>query len=198
MTLRDFLEVFVPLFVAIDPIGLLPVFLGITGHMSANQRRQVSLQAVATAAGVTLAFMFFGNEIFHFVGIETADFMVGGGIILLMLALIDLLIPGKAAMGEDRMVGLVPLAMPLIAGPATLTTTIVLAGQRPYLLVALALGVNLLILLGLLCSADWIARRVGEPALRALSKLVMILLAAVAIHFIRTGVVQMVRAAQGG
>ena len=196
MTTRDFLEAFVPLLVAIDPLGMLPIFLSVTARMDVPRRRRVTFEAVGTAALITLGFMFFGNEIFDFVGIETADFMVAGGIILLMLALIDLLIPGKPAVHEEQMVGLVPLAMPLIAGPATLTTTIVLAGQQPYATVALALIANLLILLAVLCAAEWIARRVGVSTLQAMSKLVMVLLAAVAVHFIHTGVVEMIRAAQ--
>jgi multiple antibiotic resistance protein len=196
MNAHDFLEAFVPLLVAIDPLGLLPIFLSVTRHLDAPQRRRASLQAVGSAAVITLSFMFFGNEIFHFIGIETADFMVGGGIILLMLALIDLLIPGKPAVDEDHVVGLVPLAMPLIAGPATLTTTIVLAGHHPYPLVALALAANLLIVLIVLFSAERIARRVGVSMLRAMSQLVMVLLVAVAVHFIHIGIVEMIRAAK--
>jgi multiple antibiotic resistance protein len=90
------------------------------------------------------------------------------------------------------MVGIVPLAMPLIAGPATLTTVLVLASPPPQghgrALTSLSLAVNFAILLLSLLSASRIARLVGVNALRALSKLVMVLLAAIAVNFIRTGI----------
>jgi multiple antibiotic resistance protein len=88
------------------------------------------------------------------------------------------------------MVGIVPLAMPLIAGPATLTTVLVLGTRLGYAQTALALAVNFAILLFALRASDWICRVVGNNTLRALSKLVVVLLAAIAVNFIRVGVME--------
>jgi multiple antibiotic resistance protein len=109
-----------------------------------------------------------------------------------VLAIIDLLIPGKPAVDEHEAIGIFPLAMPLIAGPATLTTTLVLAGHNSYgyAITAIALILNFSILLVALLSAPRLARLVGGNAMRALSKLVMVLLAAIAVNLIRTGIVQ--------
>src|SRR2546423_2548301 len=121
-----FLPVFIPMFVAIDPFGMVPIFLAVTDGLSDECRRRVSFEAVLAATAIALAFMFAGRWLFDFLGITAADFKIAGGAILLVLAVLDLLITGKPAVHEPEIVGIVPLAMPLIAGPATLTTTLVL------------------------------------------------------------------------
>jgi multiple antibiotic resistance protein len=192
---RTFLEAFIPLFVAIDPVGLIPVFLSVTERMDDARRRYVAAEAVAAGFVIALGFMFVGEALFRFVGITTADFRIAGGVILLVLAVVDLLTVGKPAVHADEMVGIVPLAMPLIAGPATLTTVLVL-GQRAtvgYPITALALAVNFAILLLALRASEWICRIVGNNTLRALSKLVVVLLAAIAVNFIRVGVMEALR-----
>ncbi len=193
--MRLFLEVFIPLFVAIDPLGLVPIFLSVTRGLPLERRRAVSFEAVGAAFVITLGFMFLGHAIFQFLGITENDFRIAGGIILLVLAIMDLFLHGKPAVEESEMVGIVPLAMPLIAGPATLTTVLVLATREEYgyALTAASLGVNFALLLGALLSANVIARVVGVNALRAFSKLVMVLLAAIAVNFIRVGITRAIR-----
>lgn len=194
---REFSQVFIPLFVAIDAFGLVPVFLAVTGRMTDARRRRVSFEAVGAALLISIGFMFLGNELFRLLGITDNDFRIAGGIILLVLAVLDLLIPGKPAVHEDEMVGIVPLAMPLIAGPATLTTLLVLASPPPQghgrALTCLSLAVNFGTLLLSLLSAGRIGRWVGINGLRALSKLVMVFLAAIAVNFIRTGIMNVIR-----
>jgi multiple antibiotic resistance protein len=195
---EQFLTFFIPLFVAIDPIGMVPVFLALTGGHNPPQRRRISVQAVAAATAVALLFMFLGRSLFTFLHISPDDFRIAGGAILLVLAIYDLIIYGKPAVHETQMVGLVPLAMPLIAGPATLTTLLVLTGQpasvSPYALTTLALVLNMALLLAILLGASWISRTVGEHAMAALSKLVMVLLAAIAVNFIRVGITNVIAA----
>ena len=191
---RYLLQTFLPLFVAIDAFGLVPIFVGVTATLTPEQRRQIGARAVAAATVISLGFMFFGEALFHFIGITSADFKVAGGVILLILAVVDILTRGKPAVHEEQMIGIVPLATPLMAGPATLTTTIVLASRDGYAPVALALALNFALLLAILAVSGKIARVVGGPALQAMSKVVMLLLAAVAVHFIQTGVVEMIAA----
>jgi multiple antibiotic resistance protein len=186
---RTFLEIFIPLLVALDPIGLVPVFLSCTPRHDAAARRRLTFEAVGAAFVICLAFMFLGRALFAFLGIDVDDFRVAGGILLLVLAVHDLIARGKAAVYEDRITGIVPLATPLMAGPATLTTLLVLATEHGYLATGLSLLANFSLLLLALLAASRIARLVGESAMEALSKLVMILLAAIAVNFIRTGIV---------
>lgn len=192
MMVHRFLEVFIPLFVALDPFGLLPIFLGVTGGFSHERRQRVTWQAAGTAFIVAILFMLAGTAMFQFLGIEQYDFKIGGGIVLLVLAVLDLVIMGKPTIHDQEMVGIVPLGMPLICGPATLTTVLVFSRSdaHGYLLTTVAVVANFAILLAVLLSADRIARFVGMNTLRALSKLVMVLLAAIAIQFIRSGITE--------
>ncbi len=184
----SFLPHFIPLFVAMDPVGLLPVFLSLTHGMDDRRRRAVTFEAVTTAGVVALAFMFLGNAVFAYLNITAADFRIAGGVLLLVLAVTDLLTPGKPAVDERAASpGVFPLAVPLIAGPATLTTVLVLAG-RGYGPTALSLAVNLGIVLAVLLSARRVVRVVGTNALGAVSKVVALLLAAIAVNLIRTGI----------
>jgi multiple antibiotic resistance protein len=188
--LRTFLSTFIPLFVAIDPFGMVPIFLAVTDGMPDRRRRQVSFEAVATALVICLLFMFLGERLFSFLGVRDYDFRIAGGVLLLVLAIYDLLVPGKPAVDERTTVGIVPLAMPLIAGPATLTTTLVLTSRFGYGATALGLSVNFMVLLVSMVSAGKIARLVGVNALTAMSKLVMVFLAAIAVNLIRIGITQ--------
>jgi multiple antibiotic resistance protein len=179
------------LFVSIDAFGLVPVFLSLTDGMSEKSRRQVTFEAVSFALAICLGFMFLGNAMFTVLGISQADFRIAGGILLLVLAIIDLLIRGKPAVDEHSGIGIFPMAMPLIAGPATLTTTLVLAGRpHGYSITALSLVLNLSIVILALLYSSKLSRLLGANAMRAVSKLVMVLLAAIAVNLIRTGITE--------
>jgi multiple antibiotic resistance protein len=190
--LQKLLEAFIPLFISIDAFGLVPIFLALTDGMSEKARRNVTFEAVSFALAICLGFMFLGNGIFAALGITQADFRIAGGTLLMVLAIIDLLIPGKPAVDEHEAIGIFPLAMPLIAGPATLTTTLVLAarGAHGYAITSLSLLINFAILTVALLLASRLLRLLGSNALRAVSKLVMVLLAAIAVNLIRTGINQ--------
>jgi len=190
--LRDFLEVFIPLFVAIDAFGLVPVFLAVTHDLSPQRQREITFEAVLVACIISIAFMFLGQWLFGLLGITENDFRIAGGILLLVLAVLDLVSTSKPAVHEPEIVGIVPLSMPLIAGPATLTTALVLANRFGYAFTMFGLLVNFAILLVVMIGASRIERFVGRNALRAFSKLVMVLLAAIAVNFIRTGVANIV------
>jgi multiple antibiotic resistance protein len=193
---RLFLQTFIPLFVAIDPFGMIPIFLGVTDGMSDRRRRRVTFEAVTAATIICLAFMFLGESLFGFLNIRDFDFRIAGGVLLLVLAVYDLLVPGKPAVHERATVGIVPLAMPLIAGPATLTTTLVLVARFGYFPTALGLSANFLLLLGTLCAAGAVAGVIGVNTLKAASKLVMVFLAAIAVNLIRVGVMEAIAAAR--
>jgi multiple antibiotic resistance protein len=236
--MHTFFQVFIPLFVALDVVGLIPIFLAVTGDLDDRQRRRVSFEAVASALLICLGFMFVGNPLFALLGVRQEHFMIAGGVLLLVLSVLDIVIIGKPAMapaevvgvvplgmpliagpatlstvlllvlsvldiviiGKPAMapaevVGVVPLGMPLIAGPATLSTVLLLAGNKSfgYAWTALSISVNLAIVLVGLLLASRLGRVLGLNALRAMSKVVMILLAALAIRFIAEGVQTIIR-----
>lgn len=198
--LQRLLEVLIPLLVAVDPLGMIPIFVAMTARLTPKRRREVSIEAVCTGLIVCVGFMFVGHWLFKFLMISDSDFRIAGGIILLVLAVLDILIVGRAAVHEEELDGIVPLGMPLIAGPAALTTVLVLAGnpELGYGWTLVGIVTTFIILSIALLLADPIVRIVGMNALKAFSKLVMVLLAAIAVNFIRTGILQVLEANHAG
>jgi multiple antibiotic resistance protein len=182
-----FFLAFIPLFVAIDPVGMAAFFIGLTSNLSRERRRRITRHAAVTAALVALIFLFLGKAIFAALGITVADFQVAGGLILFILATRDLIQTAPMPDSDADDVGVVPLGMPLIAGPAMLTTLLITSQTVGVGITLLALAVNLGLLLLFFVYADRLARLVGLTGMRAISKIVSLLLAAIAISMIRRG-----------
>lgn len=183
-----FLKAFIPLFVAIDPIGLAAVFLALGQGAPLEQRRRIAKQATWTGGGVALLFLFLGQSIFTAIGITTSDFQIAGGLILFILAARDLVHSAAeepAKLAEDF--GVVPLGMPLIAGPASITTLILLAQTLGLAVTLAALAVNLILVILAFVYSERLARLISSTGLRAISKIISMLLAAIAISMIRKG-----------
>jgi multiple antibiotic resistance protein len=176
-----------------DSVGTLPIFVSLTKDLEASERNRTVRLANFTALGLSLAFVALGKVIFLLLDIKVADFLVAGGIILLVLAIKDL-VTGKMieAQGSpsEMMTGVVPLGTPLIVGPAVLTTLLVLVDQYHIIVVIGALILNLAITWILLNQANRIIGFLGKAGIGAASKVVMLLLAAIAVKMIRQGVVQ--------
>lgn len=192
--MQSFLLCFIPLFVAIDPLGLLPVYLSVTSRLEPARRRRVALEAVPAAAVIGVAFFLVGPYILTFLSITLNDIRIAGGAILFMYAIYDLAIVGKPTVVEDDAdPGLVPLATPLIVGPAVLTVGLVLVGEFGVLLPIAALLANLAILSVVLAGGERLLVVFPLNAMRALSKVVDLLLAAIGVSLIRLGVQSLIR-----
>ena len=187
--LSRFLLAFIPLFVAIDPVGLAAIFLGLGRNVDDLQRQKIANQATWTGGLVALGFLFLGQSVFRAVGISVSDFQIAGGLILFVIAAKDLLSSAAEPEKLPPDFGVVPLGMPLIAGPASITTLLVLAQNQVIGLVVtlVALAVNLLLVVLALHYSEWFGRKIGETGLRAISKIVSMLLAAIAVSMIRQG-----------
>ncbi len=182
---------FIPLFVAMDAIGTLPFLLSLTEDMTTLQRTRAVRYALITALALGLGFIALGKGVFWLLGITVADFLVAGGLILLVLA-INYLVRGRfielAVAAERETVGVVPLGTPLIVGPAVLTTLLLLIGEYNIFLVLGAFIVNIAIAWLAFAQANRIARFLGAGGLSAVSKIMSLLLAAIAIKMIREGI----------
>ena len=193
--LQEFGLTFVPLFVAMDAIGVLPILISITHDMQATERRKTILYAVLTALILGLAFVAVGKGIFVFLGIDVADFLVAGGLILFLLAAKDLItgkmIETQASIGSD-MIGVVPLGTPLVVGPAVLTTLLILIDLYSLVIVLVSFVINLLIAWLLLSQANRVVAFLGQGGVKAISKVVSLFLAAIAVKMIREGVLTIV------
>jgi multiple antibiotic resistance protein len=189
--IRELALTFVPLFVAMDPVGNLPIFLALTQGIEPKHRRHTIHLAMLTALGAGLAFVAVGKAIFLLLGIDVADFLMAGGIILLILA-IRYLLTGKVVETEEssasETVGIVPLGTPLVVGPAVLASLLSLTGQYRVPIVLCSFILNLVIQWVLFRQADRIVEFLGRSGANAISKIVMLLLAAIAVNMIRQGV----------
>ncbi len=176
----------IPLFVAMDPVGLVPLFLGMTSGLPRDEVRRTVRQAVLTAGLVAVGFMFLGQFVFRALGITVADFQIAGGLILLILAGRELVAAGEPPKPPPDF-GVVPLGLPLITGPATLAALLLLVDTvgPGYSLAALA--VNLVLVHLALNFGEQLKRLVGLTGLKAVSKIIALLLAAIAVHMIRRG-----------
>jgi multiple antibiotic resistance protein len=185
--MEKFLQAFLPMLVAIDPIGLAAIFLGLGQGVLPAQRQRIARQATLTGGAVALIFLFLGQTMFKALGISVGDFRIAGGLILFILAARDLTQSAAEPEKIPADFGIVPLGMPLIAGPA-LTATLILSSETVGVKTTLAaLVVNLVLVILAFSYSDRLARLIGPTGLRAISKIVSMLLAAVAVNMIRAG-----------
>jgi multiple antibiotic resistance protein len=182
-----FLQAFIPLFVAIDPVGLAAVFLALGRDVPAPTRHRIAWQATVTGGLVAIGFLFLGKSVFAAVGVSVSDFQIAGGLILFILAARDLTQPEGAPSKLPDDFGIVPLGMPLIAGPALITTLLLLVETQGMPVTVVALAVNLGIVALAFVGSEWLGRRIGKTGLLAISKIISMLLAAIAIAMIRRG-----------
>ncbi len=184
---QQFFLAFIPVFVAIDAIGLVAIFMGLGTSAAPEIRKHQAFLGILTGLCVAIGFIFLGKVIFAALGITVPDFQIAGGLILLVLAVRELVGFGASDRGGGEDFGVVPLGMPLIAGPALLTALLILIDSVGILYTVASLIVNLAIVAVALCNADRFARWVGKQGLRGISKIIALLLAAIAISLVRRG-----------
>ncbi len=188
--MKTFWLCFVPIFVAVDAIGTLPIYIGLSSSLPRRKRPLVVLEAVITALTVALLFVFAGSWLMRMIGVSVADFMIAGGVLLFVIAMSDLLGPEKRRKKSDpEDFGAVPLGVPLIAGPASLTTALVLKDHYSSLTVASALSANIVLAGVLFYFADPIHRFLGKNGAKVVSKIASLFLAAIAVMLMRKGVI---------
>ncbi|MFH0917829.1 MAG: MarC family protein, partial [Candidatus Omnitrophota bacterium] len=160
-------------------------------HSSKPVRKKIILDAVVTATAVAIIFMFVGKWVFSLLGVTIPDFQIAGGALLFVLS-VRLLLPGthKSALtsSQDKGMGVFPLGTPLITGPAVLTTTMMMMNSYGTRATLVAVVLNMLFVWITLAKADMIMRVIGPNGTRAFSKIMYILLAAIAVMMIRHGV----------
>jgi multiple antibiotic resistance protein len=185
---RRFLECFIPLFVTMDPVGLAAIFIALSRDVPIAKRKKIATQATWTGGIVALLFLFLGRSIFISIGISEGDFQIAGGLILFILASRELIqTPSQEKRNLPEDFGVVPLGMPLIAGPATITTLLVISQSVGMGMTLLALAANLVLVALAFSQSERLERLVGQTGLRAVSKIIALLLAAVAVHIVRRG-----------
>jgi multiple antibiotic resistance protein len=190
--MENFFKAFLSLFVAIDALGALPFLVGLTRNLSDRDRWALVLRAPASALFIGLVFMFGGRAIFSFLGITESDFRVAGGLLLIVFSIKDLLDTSshQGAPAPTR-VGIVPIAVPLMMGPAALATLMVGTEQFGVPVTALSLFLNLAFVLLLFSRAGVILEKLGNDVSDAVNKIFSLLIAAIGVMLVRSGLLEM-------
>ncbi len=193
--------------VVMDPIGLAPIFIGLAGNRPSFERRKVALKAALVAGGIILVFGLVGRGLLEHLGISLSAFRVAGGVLLFLIAL-DMVFArpsGSKETAEEEQeaqerqdISVFPLAIPLIAGPGTLASIMIqtnTAHGNPLLLTVVFLvtaAVLLLCYLALRLSGQ-IARVIGVTGVHVVTRVLGVLLGALAVQYVADGVLELVR-----
>ncbi|MFH1791556.1 MAG: MarC family protein [Candidatus Omnitrophota bacterium] len=186
--IRNTFLAFIPVFVAVNAIGVLPIFVALTRGVSGKVRKKVILDSLVTALMLAFGFVFLGKAVFALLGISVGDFMIAGGLVLFCIAIIDVVDPGRRRKLPMKELGAVPLGTPLIVGPAVLTTSLVIIPAYGLVPTLISITVNIMITGVMLMFSDNLIRVLGESGTKALSKVIALLLAAIAVMLVRKGV----------
>jgi len=192
-TLKNIPMTFIPIFVAMDVFAVLPIFISVTSGIAQDQKKIIVKNSIITALAVSLAFVAVGEAVFRILGITIDDFKIAGGLVLLVIAVLDLLRYSGERRNIEESIGVVPIGVPLIVGPAVLTTLIVLIDHHGVAPTIISLILNLIIVWTSFIKAEVIIKLIGKNGIVALSKVMAILLASIAVMMIRLGITNLLK-----
>lgn len=200
MMIVDFLRIFVAIFIIVDPIGLLPLFIALTHNYSKKRIKHTVWLACLTAVFVLIIFAFAGDIILEFFGVTIPAFRIAGGIIIFIIALGMLqakrtrlkTTPEEEEKGlEQEEVGIVPIGIPMLAGPGAITTVIVFTSSsqqyNTYITIA-AIMLTLFFAFFILKQAVSIHRILGPTGLNIFTRLMGLILAVISVQFVIDGI----------
>lgn len=188
--MKELLLAFIPIFVAVDAIGVLPIYISFTHGLNKEEKSKIIFESMITALCLAIGFIFLGKAIFKFLGVTMGDFMIAGGLILFCIAIIDMVNSDKKRRIPNKELASVPLGTPLIVGPAVLTTSLMIISVYGLYATLASVLINVL-LAGLIFSlSDFLIKAIGVSGSKALSKVTNLLLAAIAIMMVRKGLMQ--------
>src|SRR5579871_19651 len=189
MNFTDLLSLFLPLFVAMDPLGVLPAFIQMTSELSKARRQKMLNLSILTAGIVGLLFIPLGPLVLGALGLKTGDFQVAGGLLVLVVGLRDVVWDQKmlAMSAASGATGIVPFAIPLLVGPAVFATLILLRDRFSVLEIGACLVLNLFLAWIIFLKSDSLMQWMGLTGTKVISKLAALLLAAYAVMMIRVG-----------
>jgi len=183
----------IPLFVAMNAFMLIPIFISMTKEMTHPKKQKVIRDSILTALIVSLTFTALGEAIFRILGITGDDFRIAGGLLLLIIAIMELTRHAEERIKPDIKMGVVPIGVPLIVGPAVLTNILILMDLYGIIPTVIALLINLFIVWISLRNADRIIKVFGKGGITGISKVMALLLAAIAVMMIRLGIENIIK-----
>ena len=193
VNVKNIILTFIPIFVAMGPLGNMPIFISLTQGLGKREKQRIIRDAIITASLAIVIFLLIGKGIFILVGVTISDFMLAGGILLLIIAITILLNVEKIMKAPQEEVGIVPLGTPIIVGPAVFTTSLILIDLYGIIPTMISLVLNIAITGVIFFNADYITGMLGRGGTRALSKITAVFLAAIAVMMMRIGVVEIIK-----
>lgn len=177
-------------FGAVDPVGCVPMFLTLTGKETPEQRKRTALKAVAQATVILVLFTLAGSAVLDVFAVSLSSFRIAGGLVLAILGLqilFDISFGPPVHVEGGRDVSMVPLATPLLAGPGTISMSIVLVKEYGYLLTLTAIAVNMVVTLVVFWSAGRLHKFLGHQGTEAFAKIMGLIVLAVGVELVRKG-----------
>lgn len=190
--LKNYILAFIPIFASVNALGILPLFISLTENLTKEARNRVIYQSFITSLSVALGFLLLGKAIFNFLGITIYDFMVAGGILLLAISLYEIITTEEKVKIPFETLGAVPLGMPLIVGPAVLTTSLIIVDAYGILPTLTSLILNIIFSSLAFRFSNLIVQFIGVTGTRIISKVSSLLLAAIAVMLIRKGIINII------
>jgi multiple antibiotic resistance protein len=184
-------ETYLTLVVIMDPIGAIPVFIALTQRLSPAERKRAAIRAVVAAGALVLLFALVGRFVLEYLHVSVESLSIAGGLLLLLVAL-EMLRGMDTPEADSTDVALVPLAVPLVAGPGAIATVIVLVQQNPHASERVSVGIGIVAALATvgiaLLAAELIARVLPESLVGFLTRVFGLLLSAIAVQLVVDGV----------
>ena len=190
--MNEFLRSFTALFLITDILGNLPFFISLTEGMSVKERRNVFNTALITGFALLLVFVFAGALILDLFKLTMNDLRIAGGILLLLIS-IEVMIRGKIIVEHKEDIGVVPLGSPLLVGPGAITTAMVLLSVYGYLVVISSIVACFIVIWLVLFFADQVHNFLGKNGSLIITKIMAILIAAIAVQFVREGIMALIK-----
>jgi multiple antibiotic resistance protein len=196
----DYLKIFIALLAVVDPLAAIPVIASMAAREEGFNLKAIARTVAMSVACVLLIALYAGQEVLVFFGISISSFRVGGGIVLMMMSLS--MLQGKISetvrnkdeareMESGHSLAVVPLSIPLLAGPGAISTVILYAQRghdiHHYLLISLDIMAISIILCGLLCATPWLTRHLSQTGINVVIRLMGLVLMALAVEFITGG-----------
>ncbi|BAP58775.1 YchE family NAAT transporter [Candidatus Tachikawaea gelatinosa] len=204
ISLSEYIKFLIGLFVIVNPVGVLPIFIGMTSTQSVTERKQTNIVAHFTVAAILCISLFLGDSILRVFGISIESFRIAGGILILTIAMS--MISGKLEKSQNNKksssddidnnsngnIGVVPLALPLMAGPGAISSTIVWSTHSKNIFDLLGFSLSIM-LFSFFCwllflVAPYVVRILGKTGISIVTKIMGLLLMSLGIEFIVTGI----------
>jgi len=196
----DYIKIFITLLAVVDPIGAMPIIAGMVGRGSRAQLNSIASTAALAVTSILFISLFIGEDLLYFFGISINSFKISGGILLMLMALSMLQAKTSETvqnrqeaetLENHRSIAIVPVSMPLLAGPGAISTVILYAQMgdsvRHYLLISLDILAVVLILWIVIRFIPWLTRHLGQTGINVFIRLMGLVLSALAIEFMASG-----------